>query len=117
MRTGELRERVKLFRIKNPQGPHQIFNPSYDDVEPIGAIWAKREDKAQAARWGAMESINVMDKKQFIIRYRKDLPQHLAIEHDGKLYRVLAVLDLDNKRHWSMLLTGTVSGDESGFAF
>jgi len=116
MKAGELRERITLFRIKTPQEPHQIFNPSYEDVEKIGATWAKREDKAQAARWGAMESINVMDKKQFIIRHRKDLPQHLAIEHGGKLYKVLAVLDLDNKSHWSMLLTGTVSGDESGFA-
>jgi|GEM_PF-2289634 len=111
MTTGQLRERIRLYKVLTPDGPHQIFNPSFENVEFFCAVWAKREDKIQAARWNQMETLNILDKRQFIIRHRKNLPANLAVEFAEKLYKVLAVQDLDNKRQWTMLLAGTVSED------
>ncbi|MCL2225795.1 MAG: phage head closure protein [Defluviitaleaceae bacterium] len=112
MTVGKLRERIGLYKVISPQGAHQIFNPSRENVEFLCNVWTKREDKIQAARWNAMETLNILEKKQFIIRHRKDLSTDMAVEFGDKLYKVLAVQDLDNMKQWTMLLTGAVCADE-----
>ena len=114
MTVGELREPIELLRINTPQGPHQIFNPTEDEVELFCKVWAKREDKTQTSRW-QMVNVDTVDKKQFIIRHRKGLPEKLAVRFNGKIYVVVAVQDLDNKKHWSMLLAGVVGDNGSEY--
>jgi hypothetical protein len=105
-----MRERIKLYRIKTPQGPYQIVNPTVDDVEIIREVFAKREDKTQHERWG-MTRVKAINRRQFIINYRDDLPEEMAVGYKGELYTVLEQQELGNNRKWIMLLAGTVSGD------
>jgi len=105
-----MRERIVLCRIKSPQGPHQIFNPDKEHLEFIRKVWTKREDKVTATSW-AMVGTNVINRKQFIINYRKDLPEELALIHKGEIYTVVATIELGNNNTWLMLLAGRLSED------
>jgi hypothetical protein len=113
MKTGEMRERIKLCRIKTPDGPHQLFNPSADDIEPFADVWAKREDKVHTGRWG-MVRLNAVNIRHYIIRYRKDLPEDMAVVHDGVIYSVLDRQILDTKRRYIILLAGRLNGNGDG---
>jgi len=113
MRFEELRERIKLYRILSPKGPYQLFNPAENDVELIGEVWAKREDKSQSDRWGMVRT-HVIDRKQFIIRYRRDKDSIQAVGFDGGIFPVFGAPDLDNRRQWTMLLAGRVEIDADG---
>ena len=115
MKRGDMRERIKLYRIKPPKGPHHIFNPTKDDVEPIREVWTKREDNISPGRW-AMVTQNVIIRLQFIINYRRDLPEDLAIEHQGQIYTVVGRSELGNKSKWLMLLAGRLGESENGDA-
>ena len=110
MKRGEMNTRIKLHRIKTPVGPHHIFNPTHDHVELIREVWAKKEDKATASRW-AMVTQNVVIRKQFIINYRYDLPEDMAVEHHGQIYTVLGRAELGNDRKWLMLLAGRLGAN------
>jgi len=113
MKRGDMQTRIKLYRIKSPQGPHHIFNPGLDDIEHIRDVWAKHEDKVTASSW-AMVAQNAVQRKQFIINRRQDLPEDMAIEYRGQIYTVFAKLDLGNDRMWTMLLVGRLGHSESG---
>ena len=110
MEVGEMRERITLCRIVSPQGPYQIFNPDEEHLEPIREVWTKREDKVTATSW-TMVGVNVISRKQFIIRYREDLPEAMAIKHKGEIYTVVAKVELGNNKTWLMLLAGRLGED------
>jgi len=114
MKRGDMRERIKLYRIKTPDGPHHIFNPTKDDVEPIREVWTKREDSLTVNRW-AMVTQNIINRKQFIINWRDDLPEDMAVEFRGELYTVVARPELGNVRKWIMLLAGRLSSDAHSY--
>jgi len=113
MKRGDMQTRVKLYRIKSPQGPHHIFNPGPDDVELIHEVWAKHEDKATSGQW-AMVTQNTIIRKQFIINHRQDLPEDMAVGHRGQIYTVLAKSDLGDDKKWTMLLAGRLGTVEGG---
>jgi len=113
MKRGDMQARIKLYRIKSPQGPHHIFNPGPDDVILIRAVWAKHEDKATSGQW-AMVTQNVIIRKQFIINHRQDLPEDMAVEYKGHIYTVFAKPDLGTDRMWTMLLVGRLGQRENG---
>jgi len=116
IKPGDMRERIALYSINTPQGPHHIFNPTHDDVELIRKVWTKREDSLTITRW-AMVTQNAIDRVQFIIRYRSDLPEDMAIEHRGKLYTVFAKPELGNKQQWLLLLAGRLGINVNGDTF
>jgi len=111
MKRGELSARIKLHKIKTPQGPHHIFNPTHEDVTLIQEVWAKREDNPTPSRW-AMVTQNTITRVQFIINYREDLPEDLAVEHRGQIYPVLGRAELGQDKKWTILLAGRLG--ESG---
>lgn len=104
MRAGEMRERIKIYKAAAAEGPHVDL----DAVGPLHArVWAKREDKIQEERWGALAQ-NAVRKKQFIIRWRDDLDESMKIGFRGRIYDVIALADLDNTLHWTIILAEKV---------
>ena len=114
MKIGEMRERIALCRIKSPQSAYQIFNPALSDIAPFAEVWAKREDKATVSRWG-MVTTRAIERKQFIIRYRADLPAEMALVWNGEVFTVFGASDLANTKHWTMLLVGRIGINEDGY--
>ena len=112
MKRGDMQTRIKLYRIKSPQGPHHIFNPGLDDIEHIRDVWAKHEDTPTPSRW-AMVTVNTIVRKQFIIPHRQDLPEDLAVEHRGQIYTVLGRGELGNDKTYMILLAGRLGASES----
>jgi len=92
------------------EGVHHIFNPGPDDIKLIREVWTKREDSLNVNRW-AMVTQNTINRKQFVINYRDDLPEDMAVEHKGKIYTVFAKPELGNKQ-WILLLAGRLGANE-----
>jgi len=113
MRRGDMQSRIKLHRILTPQGSHQIFNPTHNEVKLIREVWAKHEDYATPSRW-AMVTVNTIIRKQFIINHRNDLPEDMAVEHRGNIYTVLHRQELGGDKKWIILLVGRLGINENG---
>jgi len=104
MRAGEMRERIKIYTVPDPDGPTVDLDAEGDLYDEI---WTKREDKVTEERWGVLAQ-NAIRKKQFIIRWRDDLNESMKIKFKSGTFDILAIADLDNTNQWTIMLAEEV---------
>lgn len=82
--AGMLRQRIMLHRRKGES--HSGYRP--DGYEPFAQVWARVRDESNAEFMQA-ESAQVSHKREFLIRYRADIPTDCRIEYAGDMYELI----------------------------
>ena len=82
--AGALRQRITLYRRAGKS--HGGYAP--DAYAPFARVHARVRDESNAEFMQA-ESAQVSHRREFLIRYRADVPTDCRIEYGGEMYELI----------------------------
>jgi SPP1 family predicted phage head-tail adaptor len=106
--SGELRERVEIFTVKDvPSGDAGVRA----DFAPVGSDFAKLEPVGETIMQGSVQTGDTITHRM-TVRYRDDLTTRHVVEFEGQRYKVKRVTDLSGMRRFTIAMLELL-GDRS----
>lgn len=96
MQMNEMREKIKIMVPIKEEGPFAPLEPEY---ELLYTLWAKTEFLKGQEFWVA-KGVNSEHTVRFITRYKKGIDTTMAVEYEGKIYDIQAILPLTNQKRY-----------------
>lgn len=96
--AGALRERIVLYRRRGDS--HSGY--TQDAYEAFATVHARVRDESNA-EFAQAESAQVSHKREFLIRWRGDVPTDCRIEYDGQMYELVNSDGYTGRRDWLKL--------------
>ena len=107
MRFEDMTDRITLLRPKTQSGAVVDLEPS-SKYDPYKTIWAKVE-YLKGQEYFTAKAVNSETILRFIVRYRKDLDNTMAVRFNNVIYNINSVLPLTNKKDWTVIMATEVS--------
>lgn len=99
MKPGLLKQRITLL---NPPGLDENDNPKTEWTEHV-TVWAELKTLKGRAFYYAAQT-NMENVREFKIRYRKDLHDHMRIRWNGQIHELVAPIENDDGLNKTMTL-------------
>jgi SPP1 family predicted phage head-tail adaptor len=107
MQIGDMKDRITILK---PKEQTSIIDLSDDNFDDYITVWSKVEYVSVKEMYSS-EAVNFSNTLKFIIRYREDIKNNMAIRYKSNTYKIQGIKPLDKMNTYLIIVANIIENE------